>query len=84
MKTKVFASFGDFLKRTKKKMNGVSKKFAKEHPNYKQDNKSNIGCWSCLGCVECRSCEECQNCENCQYCQYCQKCQNCENCENCI
>ena len=83
MKTKIFDDYYDFLKRTDKKTNGISEEFAKKHPNYEQDNKSNIKCWCCINCVECRSCVECVNCVNCVCCLDCTKCEDCGSCDDC-
>ena len=83
MKTKIFASYYDFLCRTNKKMNGVSKAFAKEHPNYEQDNESNIRCWNCISCENCIGCEGCEGCEDCEGCSCCEDCEGCDDCVNC-
>ena len=69
-KTEVFNGYWDFLKREDKTVNGVSPSFAKEHPDYKQDNKSNIGCWNCINCTHseyCYLCTDCTDCKNCSF-----------------
>lgn len=65
MKTQIFKSHLDFEKRTDKKMNGVSRDFAKMHPDFEKQNESNEGCWDCSFCQNCSNCYECHNCNNC-------------------
>jgi len=62
MKTEIFKNYEEFLKRKDKKVNGVSKKFAHENLNYKEDNESNLGCWNCYKCRECSYCCDCRDC----------------------
>ena len=57
--------------------NGVSKEFAKEHPNYETNNETNTYCWNCLDCVHCFDCD---NCTNCAWCGHCKSCDNCTEC----
>lgn len=61
MKTKIFRSYLDFLHREDLTINGVSHKFAKKHPNYIEDNMTNIGCWNCYKCIGCRYSKNCIN-----------------------
>lgn len=56
METKIYKSYEDFEKRENKKTNGVSESFAKSHPDYKEQNKSNEGYWNCSYCYNCRVC----------------------------
>ena len=80
MKTQVFESYIDFIKREDKSINGVSPEFAKNNPDYEVDNNSNIGCWNCRGCKECQECigsEECEECYECNLCKECVKCTGC-------
>lgn len=47
MKTKIYKSYEDFLKREDKKENGVSEFFASENPDFENQNENNSGCWNC-------------------------------------
>lgn len=51
--TKIFDSYSEFLQRQDKKENGVSKEFAKFHPNWEEENKDNEGCYNCSRCSDC-------------------------------
>jgi hypothetical protein len=80
MKTQIFNSYEDFLKREDKFINGVSKEFAEENPDYEEANSTNSYCWNCEYCTycwdcrDCVSCEYCANCRNCRYSIYCYRC----------
>ncbi len=64
-------------------INGVSRKFAKSNPNWKEMNKTNQGCWNCSNCNYCNSCDFCNDCNNCNYCNSCNNCNNCNNLNSC-
>jgi hypothetical protein len=81
--TEVFNSYEDFLAREDKTINGVSIEFSIKHPNYKDMNKTNIGCYNCNNCNNCNNCDNCYNCDYCYSCNYCNYCYNCDNCNNC-
>ena len=83
MKTQIFKTYQDFLKREDKSVNGVSPEFAKENPNYEVDNKSNIGCWNCRSCTECKGCMACKGCQECFECYGCGACDGCTGCKRC-
>ena len=68
MKTEIFASYEEFLKREDKTVNGVSSLFAKYDPDYEESNNTNEGCWECIGC---------SYCVNCAFCVFCSKCSDC-------
>jgi len=68
MKTQVFKSYSDFLRREDKETNGVSEEFAKENPDFEQQNSSNKACWNC------------RKCSSCSYCSYCSSCSDCSSC----
>ena len=94
-KTQVFKTYSDFLGRENKSINGVSEKFARDNPNYAEDNETNLGCWDCYecsscsycrdcrSCYECRSCRDCRDCYDCRYCRNCSDCDDCRSCEYC-
>jgi hypothetical protein len=86
MKTEIFETYEDFLKRDDKSVNGVSPKFAEKNPNYKADNKKNTGCWNCIeceGCEDCKYCKWCKDCEGCEGCDGCEGCKWCKDCDGC-
>ena len=84
MKTQIFKTYNDFLKRKDKYVNGVSLEFTKENSNYENDNTNNIGCWNCMGCKECNWCKWCVECEGCKECNWCRGCYWCEECKGCL
>jgi hypothetical protein len=59
MKTQIFNNYSDFLNREDKDLNGVSKEFAENNPNWESENETNDACWNC---------SDCWNCSNCSYC----------------
>lgn len=65
MKTKIFKNYKDFLRREDKSINGVSPKFAKNHPSFEENNESNVGCWCCYRCDTCYGCKGCNDCYQC-------------------
>ena len=69
MKTKIFKSYENFLKREDKNINGVSEDFAAEHPDFEESNESKSGCWNCYDCKNCESCNWCVSCELCNWCE---------------
>ena len=56
MKTQIFKTYTDFLKRENKEINGVSELFATNNPDFELKNKTNKGCWCCYGCYDCYGC----------------------------
>jgi hypothetical protein len=62
--------------------NGVSKEFAKDHPNYETNNETNAYCWNCLDCVNSIGCDSCTDCVWCRRCESCDSCVQCENCKD--
>ncbi len=83
MKTKIYKSYADFLMRENKEENGVSVDFAAEHPDFEEDNKTNIDCWNCYDCKNCESCNLCISCISCISCYWCKNCELCEHCYSC-
>lgn len=86
MNTVIFESYDEFCARSDKAVNGVSPDFALKNPDYKEQNKSNLGCWNCekcKNCVECISCLNCHECNNCSKCRNCSKCFVCSDCISC-
>jgi hypothetical protein len=71
MKTLIFNSYNEFLKRPDKLINGVSQDFANENPKYEAMNETNKACWNC------RSCSDCSDCSSCSSCSYCSDCSDC-------
>ena len=71
MKTKIYKTYAEFLQREDLCENGVSESFAATHPNFRQENETNIGCW------------DCSDCSYCSYCSYCSDCSDCIRCRNC-
>ena len=61
MTTKIYASYSDFLKRENKSENGVSEEFAKNNPNFLEDNATNEACWNCSSCSYCSYCSGKEN-----------------------
>ena len=59
MKTQIFPTYADFLKREDKAVNGVSPEFAKNHPDYEKQNETNQACWDCKACEACKACGRC-------------------------
>ena len=55
--TYIFQSYEEFSNRKFKSINGVSLEFAKENPDFRDMNKTNIGCWNMLHCKECLLCD---------------------------
>ncbi len=82
MKTKIYKSYADFLMRENKEENGVSVDFAAEHPDFEEDNKTNIDCWNCYDCKNCESCNLCISCISCYWCKNCDLCEHCYSCES--
>lgn len=64
-KTQIFKHYSDFSKREDKKINGVSLEFAKDNPNFEEDNINNTGCWNCTDCRDCTYCRGCTDCFKC-------------------
>jgi hypothetical protein len=62
MTTQIFKTYLEFSKRDNKSINGVSPKFAENHPNWEDENKTNKGCWNCSGCSGCSDCSGCSGC----------------------
>ena len=62
MPTQIFATYGDFLKREDKAVNGVSPEFAKSNPDYEEQQETNQGCWNCVYCKDCKDCKNCVGC----------------------
>jgi len=92
MKTKIFDSYGHFLGRKDKSINGVSRVFVEENKNWEEDNKENTGCYNCTDCTyctycsncsDCSNCSNCSDCSNCSYCSYCTYCSDCSDCSDC-
>lgn len=67
MKTKIYKSYSQFLKRKDKTVNGVSPEFAENYPNYSDMNVTNKGCWNCRYCSDCSSCIDCIDCRDKKY-----------------
>ena len=83
MKTQIFKNRAEFLKREDKEINGVSEAFAKNHPDFEEDNETNKGCWNCSDCSDCFSCFSCSRCSDCYYCSDCSDCYYCSGCSDC-
>ena len=83
-KTQVFDTFNAFMQRKDKKINGVSKDFAEDNPDFEDQNATNEGCWNCQDCTNCTDCINCINCTYCTICGYCTNCMNCPNCKHCL
>ena len=84
METRIYKSYKDFFQRADKRENGVSEEFAAQHPNFKKDNETNIGCWNCHSCTSCIQCISGNYCMNSRYCKDCTNCNNCKNIYNCV
>lgn len=54
MKTEIFNSYFEFLKRIDKEVNGVSLGFAEDNIKWLEQNETNESCWNCRGCSGCR------------------------------
>ena len=80
MKTQIFPTYADFLKREDTSANGVSPEFAESNPDYEEQQETNQGCWDCK---DCKACEDCDNCEDCEDCWDCDNCEDCDNCKAC-
>ena len=78
MKTQIFETYSDFLKREDKAVNGVSPEFAKNRPDYEKQNETNQACWDCDNCEDCKDCKACDNCKDCKACEDCKRCWDCE------
>ena len=65
MKTEIFKTIEDFLKREDKDVNGVSEEFAKENPDYEKKNETNKACWNCSRSSDCYSSYGCYGCYSC-------------------
>lgn len=76
-KTQIFNSYQDFLARSDKALNGVSKQFAENNPNYEKQNESNYGCFDCSLCFRCFDCSDCSRCSLCSDCSDCSDCSRC-------
>jgi len=89
MKTQLFNSYGEFLKREDKNINGVSESFSLGNTDYEKQNNTNKGCWdcencnNCVFCTDCSSCFNCEKCSLCLGCNYCVECSGCYKCEKC-
>ena len=84
--TEIYNSYGDFLQREDKTLNGVSPDFAARNPGFVEDNSTNKGCWNTWGsseCSYCWSCDGCHRCENLEYCIDCTDCTGCMDCTDC-
>ena len=64
MKTKIYKSYEDFMKREDKNINGVSEDFAAKYPDFETQNQSRKGCWNCYKCELCYFCESCKSSKN--------------------
>jgi len=76
-KTQIFENKEQFDAREDKSINGVSKQFAKDNPNWEEMNETNQGCWDCLRCTNCT------NCTHCTDCRYCKRSTDCTDCKYC-
>ena len=74
MTTQIFDSYSDFMKREDKKINGVSKAFSENNPDFEKDNETNEGCWDCSGCRFCRYSIDCRRCLDCRFLSDCSGC----------
>jgi hypothetical protein len=83
MKTLIFNSYNEFLKRPDKLINGVSQDFANENPKYEAMNETNKACWNCSSCYDCSYCSSCSSCFDCSYCSSCSSCSSCYDCSYC-
>jgi hypothetical protein len=81
--TRVYNSYDDFLNRENKQDNGVSVAFDNEHPDYIDQNKTNMGCYDCIDCLHCKDCIRCTDCYDCVDCSDCSKCKRCLDCSSC-
>ena len=84
--TQIYIDYASFANRINKNENGVSRDFANDNPDFKNQNGSNVGCWNCEKCLNCEKCSNCENCSNCLYCNclnYCQRCAHCLDCAYC-
>ena len=79
MKTKIFKSYADFLKREDKRENGVSEDFAEKYTDFEEQNQTNTGCWNCYDCLNCYNCVNCYACDHCENCSSCYLCDACKN-----
>lgn len=61
MKTKVYKSYADFLKRDDKRENGVSQEYALKHPDFEERNKTNTGRWNSYLCDYCTYIKACKS-----------------------
>lgn len=69
------------------KCNGVSKEFAELHPDYMQQNETNIYCFDCFDCTNCSDCLRCTECDSIYKCVECVNCKDStclNNCNSCI
>lgn len=80
--TQVFRDFYEFMTRPDKSVNGVSPEHAEKHPDYVDDNSSNVGCWNCVKCIDCDYCIDCENCIDCVNCSDCDSCTLCTKVRN--
>jgi hypothetical protein len=83
MKTLIFNSYNEFLKRPDKLINGVSQDFANENPKYEAMNETNKACWNCSDCSSCSDCFDCSDCSDCSSCSSCSSCSDCSYCSDC-
>ena len=79
MKTQIFKSYADFLKREDKEINGVDSEFANAHPNYEKENETNKRCFNCSNCSNCSRCSDCSDCYDCSNCSDCSDCYGVKN-----
>lgn len=84
MKTEIFDSFAAFQKRKDKRINGVSRQFVEDYPNYSVENITNFGCWCCYKCTQCINCIFCIDCINCSGCSNSARCELCLSCKDCL
>ena len=83
--TKVFNSYKEYCEELEytPNLNGVSSEFAKQHPNFVEDNSTNKSCWNCISCTKCYDCHSCKECNECSYCTKCENCDHCSYCTEC-
>ena len=74
--TKIFKTRSEFIGREDKEINGVDEYFAKNNPNWENENKTNKGCWNCSDCSRCSGCSRCYDCSDCSGCFGCSRLKN--------
>lgn len=65
-------------------INAVTEDFAKEHPNYIEENLHNNFCFNCELCENCEKCIDCKKCIDCVLCRKCNECNKCFESEYCV